>query len=82
MGGVDDRVDFRVQEPVPQPLDPAEAADPHLADRKRRVRHPAGERADHIDLGMKSRRERTGLRSAAQQQNPHQCRSPRVRPAE
>ncbi len=82
MGRVDDRVDVRVQEPVPQPVDPAEAADPHLADRQRGVRHPTRERADDIDVWMKSRRERAGLRSTAQQQDPHQCRSPRVRPAE
>ena len=82
MGGVDDGVDVRVEQPSPHPVDPAEPADAHLADRQRGIGHPAGQRADHVDVGMQSRGERAGLRGAAEQQHPHQCRSPRVRPAE
>jgi len=82
MGGVDDGVDLEFDQPLPHPLDTAEPADAHLAHRQRGLRYTARERADHIDVRMKSRGEGTRLSSAAEQQDPHQCRPRRTRPDE
>ncbi len=43
VGGVDDRVDVRVEQPVPQSVGPAETADAHLTHRQRGIGHPAGQ---------------------------------------
>ena len=39
-------------QPVPQPVGPAEPADPYLTHRQCRIGHPAGKRTDHLDVGM------------------------------
>ena len=58
VGGVDDGVDAFVRQPAAQPVDTAEPADAHLADRQRRIGHPAGQRTDH-------RRRRDAARAAS-----------------
>ena len=82
MSGVDDGVDALLMQPPPQPVDTTESPDPYRADRQGRVRNPARQRTDDLDIRVQDLRQRAGFRGAAEQQNPHQCRLPRVRPVE
>ena len=52
VGGVDDGGDVVLAQPVPQPGGAAETADPHRANRQRRIGNPPGQRADEVDPRM------------------------------
>ena len=49
--GVDHPADTVAAQILPQSVDAAETADPHVADRQCRVAHPAGQRRGHRDPG-------------------------------
>ncbi|GAA5078713.1 hypothetical protein GCM10023319_17470 [Nocardia iowensis] len=49
MRGIDQRTDLVGPQPLPQPVDAAEAADAHRTDRQQRVANATGERGDDVE---------------------------------
>ena len=79
---IDDGIDMMADEPLPHLVGAAEAADPDVAHGQCRIRHPAGQGADDVVVGLQPLGQRPRLGRAAEQQDPHQCRGPRRRAAE
>ena len=63
-----------VAQPLPHSLDAAEPADAHRSDRQRRVGHPPGQRADHVDVvGAGASASARASAVPPSSKHPHQC---------
>jgi hypothetical protein len=71
VSSVDDGVDALVSQPAPQAVNATEPADAYRPDRQCRVRNPAGQGADDIDLRVQYCCESTAFGRAPEQQHPH-----------
>jgi hypothetical protein len=71
VSSVDDGVDALLSQPTPQAVNTTEPADAYRTDRQGRVRNPAGQRADDIDLRVQYLCESAAFSGAAQQQHAH-----------
>ncbi|GAA1904758.1 hypothetical protein GCM10009773_35720 [Williamsia serinedens] len=70
MGGVDEDRGPVLDDPVAQPVDAAETADPDLSDRQTGLRHPTGQRGDDGGAGVDQEcRERSGFAGATQEED-------------